>query len=375
MALDHVRDYTSFAAMNFSPTDLSRTTAALFCTRWVTHICAPVFAFTAGVGAFFWYHHSRSKAQLSRFLITRGLWLMLLEVTVLRFIYLFQLPWRGNLIILTVFWMLGLSMVVLAALIHLPPKILAPLSLIVMAAHNLADSIDPARFGRFAPLWNIFHKLGVFPFLGANILVAYPLIPWVAVMATGFCFGTVLLWEGPRRQKFLLGLGVALFISFVLLRAWNHYGDPAPWSHQPSGLFTILSFLNATKYPPSLVFLLMTLGTALVALAFLERCNFSSSHPVMVFGRVPFFFFLFHFAVAHLLAVALFALRYGPQRFLLLPPPSIGSPRELFPPNYGFSLPVVYLCWLTVLVIAYPFCRRYADLKASRRDLSWLSYL
>ncbi len=375
MALDHVRDYTSFAAMNFSPTDLSRTTTAIFFTRWVTHICAPVFAFTAGVGAFFWYHHDRSRVQLSGFLITRGLWLMLLEVTVLRFIFLFQVRWSGNVVFLTVFWMLGLSMVLLAALIHLPPKLLAPLSLIVLAAHNLLDPIDPARLGRFAPLWNILHQPGVFTLRGANILVAYPLIPWFAVMAAGFCFGAVLLWDPKRRQKFLLGLGAALSIAFLLLRAWNHYGDPAPWSHQPSALFTFLSFLNTIKYPPSLLFLLMTLGPALVVLAFFERCDFPVNHPFIVFGRVPFFFFLLHFAAAHLLASALFAVRYGPHGFLLLPPPSIGGPRELFPPNYGFSLPVVYLCWLAVLVIAYPCCRWYAGLKARRRDLWWLGYL
>src|SRR5262245_12509681 len=191
MALDHVRDFTNISAMSFSPTDLTRTTAALFFTRWITHFCAPVFAFTAGIGAFFWYHSKRTLPQLSRFLLTRGLWLMFLEVTVLRFILLFQWHWTGALFILTVFWMLGLSMIVLAALIHLPPKILAPLSLIVIASHNLLDPIAPARFGRFAPLWDILHQQAAFSFQGATFAVAYPLVPWVAVMAAGFCFGNV----------------------------------------------------------------------------------------------------------------------------------------------------------------------------------------
>lgn len=375
MALDHVRDYTSFAAMSFSPNDLSRTTAAIFFTRWITHFCAPVFAFTAGIGAFFWYQRGRTKSQLSRFLLTRGLWLMFLEVTVLRFIMFFQWKWNGALFILTVFWMLGLSMVVLAALIHLPPKILAPLSLLVIATHNLFDQVDAERFRRLAPVWDILHQQAPIPFHGAVFLVAYPLVPWVAVMAIGFCFGEVLLWDPPRRQKFLIRCGVALSLAFVLLRAWSHYGDPSPWSHQPSALFTTLSFLNTTKYPPSLLFLVMTMGPALLALASLERVNFSANNPLIVFGRVPFFFFLFHLAAAHLLAVALFALRYGPGPFLLSPPPSMGGARELFPPSYGFSLPVVYLCWLTVVAIAYPACRWYADLKNRRRDLWWLSYL
>jgi uncharacterized membrane protein len=375
MALDHVRDYTSVAAMSFLPTDLTRTTATLFFTRWITHFCAPVFAFTAGIGAFFWQQHGHTAAQLSRFLLTRGLWLMLLEITVLRFIMFFQWQWTGGLFILTVFWMLGLSMVVLAALVRWPPKILAPLSLVVIATHNLFDKVTPQQFGRFAWLWDILHQQALFPFLGANFVVAYPLIPWFAVMAAGYCLGRVLLWDPPRRQSFLIRLGVTLSLAFVMLRALNYYGDPLPWTHQPSALFTVLSFLNTTKYPPSFLFLLMTLGPALVALALLERYSFSRTNPLIVFGRTPFFFFLFHLAVTHLLSMALAAAYYGPGRFLLLPPPSMGGPSELFPPQYGFGLTVVYLAWLTVVAIAYPVCGWYADLKQRHRDLWWLSYL
>ena len=375
MALDHVRDFTSISAMSFSPTDLTRTTAALFFTRWITHFCAPVFAFTAGIGAFFWYHNKRALLQLSHFLLTRGLWLMFLELTVLRFILFFQWNWTGALFILTVFWMLGLSMVFLAALVYLPPKILAPLSLFIIAAHNLLDPLDPARFGRFAPLWDILHQQAAFPFHGAVFAVAYPLVPWVAVMAAGFCFGQILLWDTEHRRDFLIRLGVGLSMAFVVLRAWNHYGDPTPWSHQASALFTALSFLNTTKYPPSLLFLLMTLGPALIALAWLDRRAYSSSNPLIVFGRVPFFFFLFHMALAHVLAVILSAFRYGPHRFLLLPPPSLGGSREIFPAGYGFSLPAVYAVWLAVILLSYPICRWYAGLKNRRRDLWWLSYL
>jgi len=375
MALDHVRDFTSVAAMSFLPTDLARTTAALFFTRWITHFCAPVFAFTAGIGAFFWQQHGRSTTQLSRFLLTRGLWLMFLEITVLRFILFFQWQWTGGLFVLTVFWMLGLSMVVLAALVHIPTKIVALLSLVVIATHNLFDNFTPQQFGRAAWLWDILHQQALFPFLGANFVVAYPLVPWFAVMAAGYCFGRVLLWDPPRRQSFLIRLGVGLSSAFVLLRAWNHYGDPAPWAHQHSTFFTFLSFLNTTKYPPSLLFLLMTLGPALIALALLDRVTFSRANPLIVFGRTPFFFFLFHLTLAHLLSMALAAAYYGPGRFLLLPPPSMGGPSELFPPHYGFGLPVVYLAWFTVVAIAYPVCRWYADLKQRRRDLWWLSYL
>jgi len=375
MALDHVRDFTSAAAMSFLPTDLTRTTATLFFTRWITHFCAPVFAFTAGIGAFFWQQHGRSPRELSRFLVTRGLWLMLLEVTVLRFIMFFEWRFHGGVYILTVFWMLGLSMVVLAALIHLPVRVLAPLSLMVVAAHNLLDPVAPERFGRAAWLWDILHRQALFPLNGASVVVAYPLVPWVAVMALGYCFGPVLVWEPARRQQFLIRLGAALTLGFVVLRALNRYGDPLPWSHQHSPLFTALSFLNTTKYPPSLIFLLMTLGPALIALALLERIAWSSANPLLIFGRVPFFFFLFHILLAHLLSMLLAAARYGPGRFLVLPPPSMGGPAELFPPHYGFSLPAVYLAWFVVVAIAYPVCRWYANLKQRRRDLWWLSYL
>jgi len=263
---------------------------------------------------------------------------------------------------------------VLAALVHLPARLLTVLSLAVVAGHNLLDGIEAARFGQVAWVWNVLHQLGVFSVLGNRILMPYPLVPWTAVMALGYCLGPVFLWEEKRRQRFLLRLGLGLSAGFVLLRAINVYGDPAPWSHQRSGLFTVLSFLNTNKYPPSLDFLLMTLGPALVALAYLERARLSFANPLIVFGRVPFFFFLVHFALAHGLAIAMNFLRYGPTDFLFLPPPSMGGEAKLFPPNFGFSLWVVYAVWVGVIIITYPLCRRYAQLKQRRRDW-WLSYL
>jgi len=375
MALDHVRDFISSAAMTFEPTDLSRTTVILFFTRWITHFCAPVFAFTAGIGAFFYERNGRTKSQLSRFLLTRGLWLVLLEVTVVRFLWMFQIRLQGSLVLLLVFWMLGLCMIFLAGLAHLPVRILAPLSLLVIATHNLFDGIDPARFGRLALFWDAFHQVAGFPFHGAFVVFNYPLIPWIFVMAAGYCFGNVLRWEPERRRKFLISVGVASTIGFVLLRAFNHYGDASHWSHQKSALFTFLSFLNVTKYPPSLLFLLTTLGPALLALVYFEKFQFSSAHPLIVFGRVPFSFFLFHIGFAHVLYIAINLIHYGWHPFLLLAPPTFGSALELFPPDFGYSLPVVYLVWATVILAAYPLCRWYADLKQRRRDLWWLSYL
>ena len=374
MALDHTRDFVSRAAMSFQPTDLTRTTTALFFTRWVTHFCAPVFVFTAGLGAFLWMRRDRTTGQLSRFLITRGVWLMFLELTVLRGILYLDMGWTNQVVILSVIWMLGLSMVVLAALVHLPARLLLPLSLLVIASHNLFDSVDPARFGRAAWVWDILHVLRPFPVHGGLVLAAYSLVPWFAVMAAAYCFGPVLRWERERRQRFLIRLGLGLSFLFVVVRAWNRYGDPVPWSPQHSTLFTMLSFLNCTKYPPSLAFLLMTLGPAMIALAWLERMRFSENHALIVFGRVPFFYYVLHLAVIHAAAIVLNYLRYGWTNFLLLPAPSMGGPRQLFPPDYGFGLWVVYGLWIAVVVMLYPVCRWYAGLKRGRTDW-WLSYL
>jgi uncharacterized membrane protein len=373
MAIDHIRDYINSAAMSFPPTDLARTTAPIFFTRWITHFCAPVFAFTAGLGAFFWAQR-RTKVELSRFLVTRGLWLMILEITILRFIMFLDFRFTHAFFILTVLWMLGLSMVVLSALVHLPPRLLVALSLAVVAGHNLLDGVQAAQFGRAAWVWDILHQQGVFRVGGDNVLSAYPLVPWFAVMALGYCLGPVFLWDEARRRRFLLRLGLGLSAGFVVLRAVYVHGDPARWSHQRTGLLTVLSFLNTTKYPPSLDFLLMTLGPALIALVYLERARLSAANPLIVFGRVPFFYFLLHMAVAHALAIAMTFLRYGNTRFLFMPPPSMGSSPKIFPPNFGFSLWVVYAVWIGVVVALYPVCCWYAELKARRRNW-WLSYL
>ncbi len=374
MALDHVRDFLHAAAMSASPTDLSRTTAAIFLTRWITHSCAPVFALTAGLGAFLWVQRSRAASQLSRFLLTRGLWLVLLELTALRFILYFDLRFQNRLVILSVIWMLGLCMIALAALVRLPYRWLAALGVVTIAGHNLLDPVAPARFGPAAWVWDILHQQAVFRFHGVSFLVGYPLVPWVAVMSAGYCLGPVFLWEPARRRRFLTRLGLALTLAFVLLRAVNHYGDPSRWSVQPSPLFTVLSYLNCTKYPPSLLFLLMTLGPALAAMAWLERVRLPPAHPLIVFGRTPFFYFVVHLAVIHALAVALGWLRYGNAPFLWIPAPSMGGPRQWFPAAYGYGLWAVYAAWLAVVLILYPVCRWYAGLKQRRKDW-WLSYL
>jgi uncharacterized membrane protein len=375
MAIDHIRDFVAHSAMEFLPTDLTRTTAPIFFTRWITHFCAPVFMLTAGLGAFFWMTRGRhSRPQLSRFLISRGLWLILLEVTILRVILLSQVSYRGEIVILFILWAIGCGMIALAALIYLPVRMLAALSLAIIASHNLLDPLKASRFGRFAWLWDILHQQGLFTFAGIKFVVAYPVLPWIGVVALGYCLGQVFSWDAGRRRRLLMRVGLAVTAAFLLVRAINIYGDPFRWSHHSSPLFTVLSFLNTTKYPPSLDFLLMTLGPALMALSWLERFHFASTNPLIVFGRVPFFFYVAHLALAHFIAIGMNFARYGWHHFLLLAPPSMGSPSGLFPSNYGYPLWAVYAVWIVLLVVLYPACLWFSRLKQRRHDW-WLSYL
>jgi len=374
MALDHVRDFFHADAMLFSPTDLSRTTPVLFFTRWITHYCLPVFMFAAGMGVYF-YGRSRTGGQLSRFLWTRGLWFIALELTVMRFAYNFNFSLRF-LILLLILWIFGICMLAMAALVYVPMRWLAALSVTAILLHNCLDGIRAQQFGSAAWVWNLLHQPGVIPVAGKMALVTYTFLPWIAVMAAGFCFGRVFQLEPAARRRVMLRLGTAMTTAFIALRAWNHYGDPAPWTHQKSALFTALSFLNCTKYPGSLDFLLMTLGPALLALAWFERRTFSTANPLIVFGRVPMFYFILHFYLIHVLAVVFAWLRYGnpAARFVFNPLPSMGGPRALFPADFGYSLWTAYGVWLLVLVLLYPVCRWFANVKSRRRDW-WLSYL
>ena len=375
MALDHVRDMIHRGAMSSSPTNLATTTPVLFLTRWVTHICAPVFMFTAGLGVYLWWKRGRTKGQLSRYLATRGLWLIFLELTVMRLAYNFDFA-KSYPILLIILWALGACMILMSVLVWLPMRVLAVLSVATIALHNLLDGIQASSFGAAAPLWNVIHQAGAFPIGGALVIVPYPLLPWVAVMALGFSFGPFFQMEADKRRRYLLWIGVAMTLAFLVVRGINVYGDPAPWSTQRSATFTVLSFLNTTKYPPSLAFLLMTLGPALIMLSLFDRMSFKFSNPVIVFGRVPLFYFVTHFYLAHIASVVLALAKYGSaaRGFIFHPVPSMGGPVKLFPPDFGFDLWVAYAVWAVIVVGLYPVCRWFAGVKARRRDW-WLSYL
>jgi len=361
--------------MTFSPEDLARTTPFLFFTRWVTHICAPTFFLLAGFGAFFRLQQTGSKNELSWFLLTRGLWLIVIELTLMRLAMNFTFSSAYPLLLL-ILWALGLAMVALAALIHLPPRVLAVVALAIIASHNLLDGIQARQLGDYAPLWNILHQQGVFRLAGMVVVVAYPLLPWIGVIAAGFCAGQLFWLEPAQRRRAFVTIGVACLALFAALRGLNGYGDPAPWSGQSTMSMTVVSFFRVTKYPPSLDFLLMTLGPAFLALAALDGRYLSPANPLLAIGRVPFFYYVIHFWLIHLVASAMAWIRYGPTSFAYLfhPLPSMGGPRQLFPLDFGYPLWVTYGVWIGVVCAMYPLCLRFSRLKARRREW-WLSYL
>jgi uncharacterized membrane protein len=394
MMLDHTRDFVHSGALLFDPTDLTRTTTAVFLTRWITHYCAPVFVFLAGTGAYLQLARGKNKGELSRFLVTRGLWLIVLELTVVRFGFFFNLDYR-LLGFLQVIWVIGASMIVLAALIHLPLKAIAAFGIAMIALHNLLDRFkvegwsgpDSAVPGIGAKLWMIAHQGFVaFPivkFPSPVVVVIYPLIPWVGVMAAGYAFGALYNNESPSRRRVSLVIGTTMTALFVVLRAFDVYGDAAKWSQQKSTLFTVLSFVNTTKYPPSLLFLLMTLGPAIIALAWFESKTFSRAlgslsilaklrNAFVTFGRVPLFFYILQWYAAHSIAIVVGLIVGQPVGY------QFDSPLTKFtsppPPGTGFRLWFVYVCWGLGVLILYPLCKWFAGVKARRRDW-WLSYL
>ncbi|HCU11542.1 MAG TPA: hypothetical protein DGB72_05380, partial [Gemmatimonadetes bacterium] len=365
MALDHTRDFFGIPGQN--PTDLATATPALFLTRWITHFCAPVFFLLTGTGAYLSLRR-KSPGNLSGFLFTRGMWLIFLEVTLVRCLsYQFNFDYRMTMLL--VLWALGWAMITLSALVRLPAFVATALGVLMIAGHNLFDSVKSTT-----PLWAILHSPGFVLNTPEHVLfVAYPLIPWIGVTAVGYGLGQVYAWDADRRRTFLVRLGLALSVAFLVIRGLNVYGDPSRWMRQKTAVFTVLSFLNTTKYPPSLLFLLMTLGPAMVFLWAVDRGTPRVLRPALVIGKVPMFYFVLHFALIHLLAVVTCYVRYGSAHWMFESPDLAHYPFSP-PPGWGYSLPVVYLAWAFVVVAMYPLCRWFAALRQRRSD-PWLSYL
>jgi uncharacterized membrane protein len=370
MALDHVRDY--FGGTAVTPTNLATTTIPLFFTRWITHLCAPVFFLLTGTGAYL-AGRRRSRGDLARFLLTRGIWLLVLDAVVVRCLA-FQFNFDYRVTVLNVLWAIGWSMIALAALIWLRPSIVPAIGGVMIATHNLFDPIQPAAFGSWAPLWTLLHVQGLLlDAPGHLVLSAYPLIPWIGVTAAGYGLGPIFDWPAERRHRLLLRAGLTLTAAFVVLRGLNVYGDPSRWASQPSAMFTVLSFLNTTKYPPSLLFLLMTLGPALLLLRAFDRPVDRRWRPVLVFGTVPMFYFVVHLFAIHALAVVICLARYGSVHWMFESPDLAHFPFSE-PPGWPLGLPAVYAIWIGVVVALYPVCRWYAGVK-TRSANPWLSYL
>lgn len=364
MALDHVRDFFHSDAVLFSPTDLSKTYAVLFLTRFVTHYCAPTFVFLAGASAFLHGTKLDSRWELSWFLLTRGLWLILLDIVVVSPVWALG----SGKIWLGVLWAIGVAMIALAGLAFLPSRLVLLIGALILAGHNLLDRFHAPEFGALAPLWRAIHEPGPLPW-GLSGGVGYPVLAWIGVMAVGYGLGPVFLESARRRERILSLLGLASVGLFLILRATNLYGDPHPWTAQGDSVTTALSILNVTKYPPSLLYALITLGPMLLLLPAMERLHGPIGEAMATFGRTPLFVYILHLYVA-LAAGA--ALRFA-QGFDFRKLATLGS-KESALEGYGTNLLGVYLAWILIMAALYPACRWFAGVKRRRRDW-WLSYL
>ncbi len=376
MAIDHVRVYSGLPAGGPTP--------GIFFTRWVTHFCAPAFIFLAGTSAFF---YGRKRADLSRFLLTRGAWLVLLELTVLRLAWTFNFDF-AHYEMAGVLWVIGWCMIILAGLVRLPLRVLGTIGVVIIAAHNLLDSFV---YGTLIPtlgndpvsaLWKIFY-VGFYAgpiSLGANgprLIVLYSIVPWAGVIAAGYAFGNVLTLEPSRRTRICLAIGLGATALFLVLRGFNLYGDLRPWSSvaRPNGpppMPALLAFLNTNKYPASLLFLMMTLGPTIALLPLVERARGAVARFITVFGRVPFFYYVLHIPLIHALALIVSRVREGTVNPWLFTNHPMGNPQP--PDGYTWSLPVLYLVWAVTITLLYPACRWFADRKAKGTEW-WLRYL
>ena len=356
MALDHVRDY--FTRSHFDPADLAQTTVPLFLTRWVTHFCAPAFILLAGTSAWM-AGRRRTPEALTTLLLTRGLWLIVLEFTVVNFAWYFNLEYEAG-FFAQVIWAIGVAMVALSFLVRLPRVVVASIAVALIAGHNLLDGYDAAL--RIHPLWSILHVRQLIPEL--HFKSSYPVLPWIGVMAAGYLLGGVLERPRPERDRTLIAMGLGAIASFVVLRTLGIYGDPSPWTPNENPVLTALSFLNTTKYPPSLEYLLMTLGPVLIGLVYLERLQGKAAEWLATFGRAPLFYYVAHLYLIHTLAVLAGVLSgFAPEamrRFYVN-----------FPAEYGFSLPVVYLVWIGIVVVLYAPTRWFGVLRERGQSKIW----
>lgn len=371
MTLDHVRDYFHRDAFLYDPTNLEQTSVPIFFTRWITHYCAPIFMLLAGVAAHL-YGAKRDRKSLSYFLLTRGLWLIIAEVLIV------TLGWTFNpaypVLILQVIFAFGVSMIVLSALIYLPLTAILIIGLLLAGAHNVLDGVHVPGDGGGAVFWAFLHEQRFFSGGRFSFFAGYPLIPWIGIIAIGYWFGSLYRSnvDPARRKKILLTVGAGAIVLFIIVRMINGFGDPRPWAVQKNGVFTLLSFINVTKYPPSLLYSLITIGPALIFLALTENVSNAFSRFTSVFGRVPMFFYLVHIYFIHALAL-LGAIFSGYQWSDMVVSTWISAEPGLR--GYGYSLTVVYIIWIGTVLLLYPLCKWFDRYKRSHPEKVWLSYL
>lgn len=379
MALDHVRDFFynapnvngGNAAMD--PTNLETTFPVLFFTRWVTHFCAPLFIFLAG-SSIYLMSQRKSKKALSRFLITRGIWLVIVELVIITFGWTFN-PFY-NLFLLQVIWAIGISMILLGLLIYLPYKALLILGLLIVFGHNLLDfpAVNAGLKGSALAELLYFSNFSVHTLAPDHfVLIIYSFVPWTGVMLLGYCFGKI--YDGSVdaawRRKKLLQMGFGLLILFIALRFINIYGDPVAWSAQARGpVYTFLSFINVNKYPPSLFYLCITIGSGMIFLSLIEQVQNRCTRILNIYGRVPMFYYILHFYLIHSLVVILFYLQGFTTKDISTPM----NPFYFKPPGFGVNLWCVYGIWILVVALLYPLCKWYNRYKGTHRQW-WLSYL
>jgi len=367
MAIDHVRVFSGQPA--------GGPAFGIFFTRWVTHFVAPAFVFLAGTAAFLHGERLGSRSQLSRFLLTRGAWLVLLELTVMRFSWTFNFDY-ANYMLAGVIWMIGWCMILMAALVHLPVRAIATFGILLIAGHNVLDGLSPdaAAATGLGWLWKILYFGGGVQ-LGANgppLIVLFSIVPWIGVMAAGYAFGRVLELPDERRRRVCLRLGIGLIVAFVVLRAMGVYGDPRPWRAFPPAFPKVSAFLATNKYPASLLFLLMTLGPTIALLPAAERARGWLARVLETFGRVPFFYYVLHIPLIHVLAILVSLVRDGRvSPWLFANHPMMNPPA---PTGYIWSLPLLYGVTVLAVAMLYFPCRWFAGMKARKRSV-WLSYL
>lgn len=372
MALDHARAYFNYGTFFLDPTNLETTTPFLFFTRFITHYCAPVFVFLAGTSAFL-YGSKKTKPELFKFLFTRGLWLIFLEVVVNNLIWTFDLTY--SLQIFQVIWAIGFSMVCLSFLMYLPKKIILGLGIVFVVGHNLLDGFVFQGQTSQSIIWYVLHQSKLVIFDPSNInYFHYPVIPWVGLMALGYVFGNFYKkdFNAIVRKKWLIGLGLVVLTLFFVLRAINSYGDLVPWSFQDTTTKTILSFFNVTKYPPSLLFMCITMGPALIFLYAFESAKNKVTDFFLVFGRVPLLYYFLHVLVIHIFAVLVLMISGGEGLDMILNSDNFLNKKLS---TYGYSLTVVYIVWALVVLLLYPICKKYMIYKATNKQKWWLSYL